>query len=286
MSELPQNAVLTDHAPRKRVRQGVVVRREQITPAMVRVILGGPDLADFRPPSADAYVKLVFPASDGTQRPALRTYTVRAWDSDACELSLDFVVHGTEGLAGPWAASATPGDTIEFRGPGGGYSPDPVSRWHLLVGDETALPAIAVAIEQLPADAQALVIVEVANTSEQQDIGQGNSTVEVRWIVRENDGDHASQPGDALVAAVEDIDLSARVSRLDGPPQVFLHGEAAMVRVVRRALRDRLGITPRDHSVSGYWRCGRTDDAWREEKRAWAAADDQDDAAHAAPETN
>ncbi|WNB85047.1 siderophore-interacting protein [Cellulomonas sp. ATA003] len=124
-----------------------VLRTERIAPAMVRVVLGGPGLAGYRPsPCADSYVKAVFPPSSApTDLPLdaegrvdlealsavlpadepvrLRTYTVRAWDEAARELTLDFVVHGDAGLAGPWAAAARPGDTLPLLGPGGDYSP-------------------------------------------------------------------------------------------------------------------------------------------------------------------
>lgn len=93
------------------------------------------------------------------QWPRTRTCTVRAWDPDALEMTLDFVHHGDEGLAGPWAARAEPGDGIRFMGPGGGYAPDPAPDWHLLAGDESALLAVAAAVESLPAGARALVLV-------------------------------------------------------------------------------------------------------------------------------
>lgn len=135
-----------------------VVRTEQITPHMVRVVLGGDGLAGFELAGfADHYVKLCF-APEGAdyahpfdmarireeypraQWPTTRTYTVRSWDPAARELAIDFVVHGDEGLAGPWASRAQPGDQVTFLGPGGGYGPQASADWHLLVGDESALP--------------------------------------------------------------------------------------------------------------------------------------------------
>src|SRR3954466_93637 len=108
---------------------------------MIRVVLGGEGLAGF-PAGAftDHYVKLLFPPAGATygapfdveqvraelpaeQWPMTRTYTVRAWDAGAGELTIDFVWHGDEGVAGPWAATAAPGDRIQFFGPGGGYAP-------------------------------------------------------------------------------------------------------------------------------------------------------------------
>ena len=89
-------------------------------------------------------MKLQFPREGAPEdeRPKVRTYTVREWDPDARRLTIDFVVHGDEGIAGPWAAAAAPGDTVDLRGPGGGYAPDPSADWHLLAGDTAVIPAI------------------------------------------------------------------------------------------------------------------------------------------------
>src|SRR5918999_4970166 len=148
-----------------------VRRTEWLTPGMVRVVAGGEDLARFPDtPYTDRYVKIVFPRPvvyypepfdmeaihaelPREQWPALRTYTVRALDRAAGELTIDFVVHGDRGLAGPWAAAAREGDLLRLLGPGGAYLPDPDADWHLLVGDESALPAIAAACERVPAGA-------------------------------------------------------------------------------------------------------------------------------------
>src|SRR2546429_3762223 len=124
-----------------------VRRTEWLTPHLIRVVFGGADLEKFTDNGfTDKYVKLTF---DG----ARRTYTVRSHDPAAGELAIDFVYHGDEGLAGPWAAAARPGDTLSLAGPGGAYAPDPAADWHLLVGDESALPAIGAALEAMPAGA-------------------------------------------------------------------------------------------------------------------------------------
>jgi NADPH-dependent ferric siderophore reductase len=153
---------------------GRVASTETLTPSLVRVVLEGGDLAGLEMPDAtDAYVNAAFPpegASYGEvfdpqelrdlpreQQPARRRYTVRAWDAAQQLLTLDFVVHGDSGVAGPWAANAAPGDVLVFSGPGGGYRPDPAAAWHLMVGDESALPAIAASLEALPAGARAVV---------------------------------------------------------------------------------------------------------------------------------
>src|SRR5206468_795976 len=140
----------------------------RITPHMIRVTFGGDRLAVDNG-FTDRYVKLLFPVDGGypdnldalprDQMPPRRTYTIRSHDAEAGELTIDFVHHGDNGIAGPWAAAAKPGDELYFLGPGGAYAPDPTADWHLLVGDESALPAIGAALDALPATATVLAVV-------------------------------------------------------------------------------------------------------------------------------
>jgi NADPH-dependent ferric siderophore reductase len=255
--------------------RGVVLRSEQLSPHMVRIVLGGDGLANFATRGqTDHYVKLLFLTEGVTypepldvrrireelpreQWPTTRTYTVRSWDAEAGELSLDFVVHGDEGLAGPWAANAKPGDAIYFSGPGGGYAPDPEAPWHLLAGDESALPAIAAALEALPSTAKAHVFIEVENAAEEQKLDAPEGAV-VRWLHREG------RPlGAALVEAVTELPFDATV------PQVFVHGEAGFVKELRRVLRVERALPLDRLSISGYWRLGENEDGWQASKREW-----------------
>jgi NADPH-dependent ferric siderophore reductase len=246
---------------------------------MIRVVLGGDGLAELATrigAHTDHYVKLLFPAEGSVfpepldlealrrdlpreQWPRTRTYTVRAWDPTALELTVDFVHHGDEGLAGPWAARARPGDTLYFSGPGGGYAPDPAADWHLIAGDESALPAIAAAVEALRPGATAKVFVEVEGPDEEQKLLTA-ADAEIVWLHRD---------GRPLGAALVDA-----VTTLDFPPgdvHVFVHGEATFVKELRRHLRlDR--AVPRDRmSISGYWRQGADEDGWQASKREWNA---------------
>ncbi|WP_406859856.1 siderophore-interacting protein [Streptomyces sp. HUAS MG47] len=252
-----------------------VVRTERITPHMVRLVLGGDGLAAFEPGGfTDHYVKLLFAAEGVTypepfdmdriraefpreQWPTTRTYTVRAWDAVHRELTVDFVVHGDEGLAGPWAARARAGDTVRFLGPGGGYAPDAAADWHLLVGDESALPAIAASLERLPAGARVHAFVEVSDASEEQKFATA-AGIEVTWLHR---GDRPV--GSLLVDAVRTLDFPA------GEVHAFVHGEAGAVKELRRHLRLDRAIPRERLSISGYWRLGKTDEAWRAIKREW-----------------
>lgn len=252
-----------------------MVHTERITPHMVRVVLGGPGLEGFEADTyTDHYVKLLFTPEGVTypepfdmeriraefprdQWPTTRTYTVRAWDPVHHELTIDFVVHGDEGLAGPWAARAQAGETVRFLGPGGGYTPDPAADWHLLVGDESALPAIAVALEQLTEGARAHVLIEVADAAEEQKLATGTG-IDVTWLHR---GDRPA--GEALVEAVTALDFPA------GDVHAFVHGEAGFVKELRRHLRLDRGVARERLSISGYWRLGKSDEAWRAIKREW-----------------
>lgn len=255
-------------------RRGVVVRSEWVTPGMRRVVFGGDGLQGF--PAGrwtDHYIKIFYPREGVSypepfdmprireefprdQWPVTRTYTVRRWDAEAGELTVDFVVHGTSGVAGPWAAAAKPGDEIHFAGPGGAYAPDPTAAWHLLAGDESALPAISAALERMPEDAVVRAFVEVSGPEEEQPDVQG-----VTWLHR------GTRPvGEALTEAVRTMD------RPSGHPQAFVHGEAGFVRDLRRWLRLDLAV-PRDLlSVSGYWRLGHDEDGWQAGKAEWNAA--------------
>ncbi|MEU6735335.1 siderophore-interacting protein [Streptomyces physcomitrii] len=252
-----------------------VVRTERLTPHMQRVVLGGEGLAQFTAGDCtDHYVKILFPPAGvgypepfdiqqiraelpRDQWPVTRTYTVRAWEPESRELTVDFVVHGAEGLAGPWAAAARPGDRIRLLGPGGGYAPDPAADWHLLAGDESALPAVAAALEALPRGADARVFVEVAGPEEEQKI---TTDAEIVWLHR------GGRPvGAALVEAVRALEFPA------GKVHAFVHGEAGFVKELRRLLRVERAIPREQLSISGYWRLGHNEDGWQASKRDWNA---------------
>ncbi|MCH5674207.1 siderophore-interacting protein [Streptomyces gilvus] len=253
-----------------------VVRTERLTPHMQRVVLGGESLAGFAADTCtDHYVKLLFPPAEGItypepfdmerireelpreQWPVTRTYTVRAFDPESLELTLDFVIHGDEGLAGPWAMRVQPGETVRFMGPGGAYAPDVNADWHLLVGDESALPAIARALESLPGGVTAHAFVEVSGPEEEQKI---DSDVDVVWLHR---GDRPV--GGLLCETVRGLEFP------EGRPHAFVHGEAHFVKELRQLLRVELQIPREDLSISGYWRLGHNEDGWQASKREWNA---------------
>lgn len=236
---------------------GELVHVERVTPHMVRIVLGGAGLAGIVAlPWTDEYVKLVLPGPEG---PVMRSYTVRAWDAVAREMTIDLVVHGDAGVAGPWAATAAVGAEVVLRGQGGAFVPDPACDALLLAGDESALPAILRTLEALPPGLAAHAFVEIASAAEQQPVPDAPG-VHVTWVLR------GETWGGALVRAVRDATLPA------GRLQAFVHGEAGVVRELRRHVRADRGVACEDLSASGYWRLGVDDEGWRAAKGEWKDA--------------
>jgi NADPH-dependent ferric siderophore reductase len=265
-----------DAAPRRAPRppqpQRVlqVRRTEQLTPHLVRVVAGGDDVAGI--PSSDhtdRYAKLLFAPAGSALRPpfdlaalrtalpaeelpAQRTYTVRRVDPAAGEVWIDFVVHGSDGVAGPWAAAAVPGDDLVISGIGSGYAPDPAAAFHLLAGDESAVPAIAAALEALPADARGVAVIEVEGAADELALSAPTG-VGIEWVHR-----HSTT-------------LPGALGSLPVPPagtQAFVHGERGAMKELRALLLETWRI-PRDRlSLSAYWALGRAEDAFQAEKRS------------------
>lgn len=240
------------------VRQAVVVGTERLTRDMVRLRLGGEGVASLEPLAhTDSYVKLLF--GDVT-----RTYTIRHLDTDAGEMTVDFLVHGDRGLAGPWARDAKVGDEIAFRGPGGAWHPRAGASGHLFVGDETAAPAIAAALDTLPHPARAVVVLQVADDSVHLPL-RALPGLEVRWLHRDAGDDEQRVLESVASLELDWVDVEA-----------FVHGNADMVRLVRRHLVGERGV-PREHlSLSGYWRPGLDEPGWQSSKRDFVAQMDAD----------
>lgn len=259
--------------PRRGINRMTVLRSEWLTPHMLRLVLGGGSFTDNG--YTDHYVKLMFPQPGveypesmdldvirrefpRDQWPTTRTYTVRGYDPDTGELTIDFVTHGDEGVAAPWAQAARPGDEVIVRGPGGAYAPNPAADWHLFVGDESAIPAIAAALETLPAGVPAYAFLQVADEAETQKLASA-ADLELTWLFR-SDFPTPQAAGDALVDRVRAFAFPA------GTVHAFVHGEAGFVAELRRHLLTDRGV-PRDLlSVSGYWRRGKNEDGWQAEK--------------------
>ncbi|NUJ86402.1 siderophore-interacting protein [Plantibacter sp. MCCC 1A11337] len=252
-----------------------VVRSSWVTPHLVRLTLGGPGFADFQPKDAtDSYVKISFakpelglePPYDlaalretlaPADLPVTRTYTVRRVDQAAGTIDIDFVVHGDEGIAGPWAAAAQPGDRVVLAGPGGAYRPDPTAQWHLFAGDESAIPAIAAALEALPAEAKGLAFLEIGGRDDLVELDHP-AGVQLIWVGR--------AARDESTAALLATAITGHPWP-DGRVQVFAHGERESMKALREVFLTQRGLDRSQLSLSGYWAYGRTEDRFQAEKR-------------------
>jgi NADPH-dependent ferric siderophore reductase len=251
------------------------VRR--ITPRMARITFGGPELADFSCEEPDQQVKLYFPkpgqsrprmpepggdfgswyeafnAIPETERPWMRSFTLRRHDSARATIDIDFVLHGDAGPASRWASRAEPGEVLAMFGPSDTFArPVPIATsmaaadWILLAGDETTVPAISTLLESLPQDAKAIAYLEVQDSFEEQEIDG-----DAHWLHR---GDVPAGKSDVLVKAVREAEFPP------GPVFAWLGGESSAVRELRRHLVSERGIPKRAIEFAGYWRARLTQD--------------------------
>ena len=239
-----------------------VLRVVDLTPRMRRITVGGPELAGFISVGSDDHVKLFFPQNEqeltaleslelGAGKktgamPPMRDYTPRRYDLDALELDIDFVLHG-DGPAATWAAQAKPGQFLHIGGPRGSMVVPDIFDSYLLIGDETALPAIARRLEELPGNRRALVVVEVENALEEQPL-KSAAAVEVIWVQRDN-------PEHDLLKTVE------RLTIPQGQLYAWVATESSLSRKVRRVLLDTHGLNDEFVKAAGYWRQEGSDEA-------------------------
>ncbi len=268
-----------------------VRRVVRLTPRMVRVTFGCADSAALVDAGPDQYTKVFFPlpgqarpvvpppieveggvmswyqrylAMPDEVRPPMRTYTVRAQRPELGELDIDFALHPDHaGPASDWASSAAPGDEIGLLCPPHAlYCPPPDPDWQLLVGDETAIPAIGAIVERLATGAVLRAYIEVAGPDDEQRF-ETRGDVRIDWVHR-----GARPHGAAVVEAVCAATLP------DGAPYAWISGEANLVKLVRRELVRERGVDKRAITFTGYWRQGRTEeDNGREEVRRAAAGE-------------
>lgn len=240
-------------------RTFTVLDKREISPHMLRLTLGGEAMHDFPADQGSAYVKLHFNQA-GSDRPLLRTYTIRSQRSDSVDI--DFVRHGDGGPAMRWAEAVAPGEAIDIGGPGPKKRVDPSADWFLLVGDMTALPAISANIEILPADARGHVIIEVIDPDDIQDLPMP-AGLDVHWVVNPQPGQNAA----ILLDAVREL------AWLPGAPSVWCACEFNSMRALREHLRDQRGIARQQLYISSYWQRGRNEETHKQTKRADADED-------------
>lgn len=245
-----------------------VASRELVTPGMARVVLddlrpapaGGPVFASTG--VADEFVRLQLPSGssdEGGDGAVGRYYTVRRWDAERGELTVDLVRHG-HGPAARWAESAQPGDRVLLDEPDGRLAPPPDTAWVALVGDATALPAVARAVEEAAAGLLELPPLRVA-------VALDDPRDRQALPLREGDELRWHGPGTDLAAVV--VDLCDRADEQGGTPgYLWFAGEASVMRAVRRHVRHERGWPTSRWTTMAYW---------RRDKRRWdqaLAADD------------
>jgi NADPH-dependent ferric siderophore reductase len=172
-----------------------------------------------------------------------RRYTIRSSRPDTGEIDLDVLVHG-QGPGSSWGASAVPGDVVEFQGPRGKLQIVPAD-WHLLAGDESALPAIAAICEALPKNEAAIAVIEVRDAADELPV----SAARVQWVHR---GGAPAGAADLLTAAIGELDLPG------GAGHGYLMGETRAM-VALRVVLENLGVAHDAIFVKGYWNIGRPD---------------------------
>ena len=153
-------------------------------------------------------------------------------------------------------------------GPGGAYTPDPEADWHLMVGDTAVLPAIAASLGRVPTGVPVHVLAEVPGPDDEVELATPGD-LRLTWL-----HDDGSAP-DGLVEAVEELEFSP------GRVHAFVHGEASVVRAVRRHLLVERGLPVEAVSASGYWKRSRTEEGWREDKAEWNRQAEEDVAGRA-----
>ena len=233
-----------------------------LNPHLVRIVFGGEDLTEFEPIGPDQFIYVFVPRpgeidprvphgfswDEWRERPEPerqvgRYYTVRKWDPEKSEVTMDFVVHG-DGPLTTWAMSAKAGDRVALWGPRKGYEPASGVETFVLVGDETGLPAIGAILESLRPGQRARAFVEVPGPAAVQDL-TSPAQFEVKWLLR---GEAPAGKWDGLAEAV-------RVAPWPkGQVYAWGGGEFRAMNTLRKFLRDERGLTPADMSVIAYWR--------------------------------
>lgn len=227
-------------------RRLTVREKSYVTPRMLRILFEGSELADFVSLSPDDHVKLIVPTGSG--EPERRDYTPRSFDRAAGTLMIDFALHDA-GSATRWAIDSRPGDVLEIGGPRGSAVISPDFDWWLLIGDETALPAIGRRLEELPQGKRAISVVAIADAGEQQSF-ETRADHHALWAHRPLD--QADAPS-SLLSALTGMKLP------EGKGFVWIAAEARVARALRDYVVNTLGHPLPWTKAAGYWLKGVAD---------------------------
>ena len=234
--------------------EAIVLRTQQLSPHMVRLTFQSEFAADFVTGAPGAYLKVIAPAPGEAGPPAfdpasfktrMRTYTLRHVRPAEHEFDIDFVVHGDDGIAGPWARHAAPGNRILISRPGTLKFGTEGADWHLFVADLSSIPAAAVELEALPSDAIGDAFFEIPSDEDRQPI-RTPTGIRVHWIIKSD----PHSPSEALIQAVQTLDWRS------GEPSVFVAGEFALAGALRTYFRKQKPTRKDLTYVSSYWKLG------------------------------
>lgn len=233
-----------------KMRMTQVVRIEDITPHMRRIVLTGEDLIDFPTNQESAHFKAIFP-KPGQIKPKLglypgfkkwmRSYTIRAFDEYSKELSVDFAVNDHKGLATNWASNAKEGDYLGVAGPGDTKHTNYNAHWHLFVADLTALPATAATLEKLPRNAIGAAFIQIPTEDDKQWI-KAPEKIQLNWVINNQLNKNA------LLEQVENFDW------IDGEPAIFIAAESSQMQAIKKFIKTKPGYTKQQTYASGYWK--------------------------------
>jgi NADPH-dependent ferric siderophore reductase len=219
---------------------------------MRRISFESKDLSTFPHDIDSGYVKLLLDHEGELVR---RTYTVRTFNPATLTLDIDFVLHGDEGPASAWASTAKPGSTLGIMGPGPKKLVDFSADWFLMAGDITALPALSVNIEQLPADARGYLAIEIPTEEDKQSLPFPEA-FEVHWVINPK----ASKEHFPLLEKIKEFKFLA------GTPSMWVAGEFHSTRAIRRYLKQERGVQRGELYASSYWHIGLTEDRHKVKK--------------------
>ncbi|WP_087016389.1 siderophore-interacting protein [Thaumasiovibrio subtropicus] len=253
--------------PAMKPKRLIVERSERVTPYMQRITFSGEDIRQFPAESLGGYVKFMFNDGGGTHieirddmpRPTLRTYTIKALDTDKARLVVDFVCHGdggnveTSGVAGSWAMRVKPGESLFVGGPGVLQPINMDTDFKVFAADMTALPAVSVQLSKLAPETKGIAVIEVATKADVQPLVSPEG-VQIVWVFA--DGEHA------LSEVVRDQVLPENPSLT-----VWCACEFNQMRAIRRFITDNYTLPRENTYFSSYWKEGVTEDGHKVFKR-------------------
>jgi NADPH-dependent ferric siderophore reductase len=224
-----------------RRRQLTVAKSELLTPKMLRLEFTCPDLRDFVSASPDDHIKLFFPDSSSEKGVASRDYTPRAFDTATGRMTIDFALHDS-GCATDWATGAKPGDILEIGGPRGSAVIADDFDSYLLIGDETALPAIGRRVEEFSAGQPVTTLVVLDGPQDRQTFETQAGWTPI-WVYRTGEGDDAALLRREL----------AKLSALPGDTFVWIAAEASVAKSLKTHFLVELGHPADWIKSAGYW---------------------------------